>query len=210
MLQEHSYTVSEDEIKKKKIKKKNKIKNTEETNGETTEIRSSQRDKMSFMKIRLNDITQEPGSSSWFTVFPIKRLGFNLSKSDFWDAVRLRYKLPLKRLSSPCGCQKHAISRRKGGFITLRHNELRDNTAEMLEEVSREPALQPLSGEIKGSQSDKVRSDISTIRFWIRGQRAFFDNTAFDPNAQRHQSKTLRKCYKINEQENRENTVHDF
>ena len=56
------------------------------------------------MKIKLNDITQEPGSSSWFTVLPIKRLGFNLSKSDFWDAVRLRYKLPLKRLSSPCGC----------------------------------------------------------------------------------------------------------
>ena len=40
MLQEHSYAVSEDEIKKK-IKKKNKIKNTEETNRETTEIRSS-------------------------------------------------------------------------------------------------------------------------------------------------------------------------
>ena len=84
----------------------------------------------------------------------------------------------------------------------------------MLEEVSRdakvEPALQPLSGEIKGSQSDEVRSDISTIRFWIRGQRAFFDNIAFDPNAQCHQSKTLQKCYKINEQENRENTVHDF
>ena len=84
----------------------------------------------------------------------------------------------------------------------------------MLEEVSRdvkvEPALQPLPGEIKGSQSDEVRSDISTIRFWIRGRRSFFDNTAFDPNAQRHQSKTLRKCYKINEQENRENTVHDF
>ena len=56
------------------------------------------------MKIRLNDIAQEQGSSSWFLVLPIKRLGFNLSKSDFWDAVRLRYKLPLKRLSSPCGC----------------------------------------------------------------------------------------------------------
>ena len=44
----------------------------------------------------------------------------------------------------------------------------------------------------------------------IRGQRAFFDIRVFDPKAQRHQSKTLRKCYEINKQEKRENTVHEF
>ena len=76
----------------------------------------------------------------------------------------------------------------------------------MLEEVTSdvkvELALQPLSGEeIKGNQSDEARSDISAKGFWIRGQRAFFDIRVFDPNAQRHQSKTLRKCYEINEQE---------
>ena len=36
---------------------------------------------------------------------------------------------------------------------------------------------------------------------WIRGQKVFFDITVFDPNAQHHQNKTLRKCYEINEQE---------
>ena len=64
----------------------------------------SLRDKMSYMEIRLNDIAQEQGSSSWLTALPIKRLGLNLSKSDFWDALRLRYGLPLKRLPSNCGC----------------------------------------------------------------------------------------------------------
>ena len=133
-----------------------------------------------------------------------------MPKSDFWDAVRLRYGLPLKRLPSHCGCSKpynvqHAISCKKGGFVTLRHNELRDNIAEMREEVTSdvnvEPALQLLSGEeIKGSQSDEARSD-SVRGFWITGQRVFFDIRVFDPNAQRHQSKTLRKCYEINEQE---------
>ena len=59
-------------------------------------------------------------------------------KSDFWDAVHLRYGLPLKRLSSHCGCYKpynvqHAIPCKKGRFVTLRHNELRGNIAEMLE-----------------------------------------------------------------------------
>ena len=119
------------------------------------------------MEIRLNDMAQEQESSSWLTVLPIKPLGFNLSKSDFWDAVSLRYTLPLNRFSSHRDCYKrvnvqHAISCRKGRFITLRYNESRDNIAEMLEEVSSnvkaERALQRLSGEeIKGSQSDEAR-----------------------------------------------------
>ena len=67
---------------------------------------SSLRDKMSYMEIRLNHIAQKQGSSSRLTVLPIKRLGFNLSKSDFWDAVHLRYGVPLKRLPSHCGCSK--------------------------------------------------------------------------------------------------------
>ena len=65
------------------------------------------RDKMSYMEIRLNDIAQEKGSSSWLIVLPIKRLGFNLPYSDFWDAVRLRYGLPMKRFHSHCGCSQY-------------------------------------------------------------------------------------------------------
>ena len=79
------------------------------------------------MEIRLNDIAQEQGSSSWLTVLSVKRLGFNLSKSDFWDAMRIRYGLPLKRLPSDCGCSKpynvqHAISCKKQGFVTLKQH----------------------------------------------------------------------------------------
>ena len=77
--QEHSYIVSEGEIKKirSKIQKKQMEKQQRTL--------SSLRDKMSYMETRLNDIPQEQGSSSWLTVLPIKRLGFKLSKSDFWD-----------------------------------------------------------------------------------------------------------------------------
>ena len=108
----------------------------------------------------------------------------------------MRYGLPLKRLPSHCGCSKpynvqHAISCKKGGFVNLRHNELRDNIAEMLEKVTSdvnlEPVLQLLSGElIEGNQPKEAR---------------FFDIRVFDPSGQRHKSKTLRKCYEINEQE---------
>ena len=54
---------------------------------------TSLRDKISYVEIRLNDIAQEQRSSSWLTLLPIKRLEFNLPKSDFWDAVHLRYGL---------------------------------------------------------------------------------------------------------------------
>ena len=64
------------------------------------------REKVSYMEIRLNGLAREQWSSSWLTVLPIKRLGFNLSCSDFKDAVRLRHGLPLKRFPSHCGCSK--------------------------------------------------------------------------------------------------------
>ena len=111
---------------------------------------------MSSKNKRLNDIAQEQGSSSWVTVLPIKKLGFSLSKAEFWDAIYLRYGLPLKRLPSHCGCSKvytvqHVLSCKKGGFGTLRHNELRDNIVQMLQEVTNdvriEPILQPLTEE---------------------------------------------------------------
>ena len=117
----------------------------------------------------------------------------------FCDTVRLRYRLPLTRLPNNCGCSKpykvkQAISC-KGTLATLRHSELKDIIAEMLEvtsDVKVEPALQPLfTKEIHGNQSDKPRSDISTRKVCRRGQRAFFNIGVFDPNAQRHQSETL-------------------
>ena len=77
--QEHSYIVSEEEIKK--IRSKIQKKQMEKQHRTL----SSLRDKMSYMETRLNDIPQEQGSSSWLTVLSIKRLGFKLSKSDFWD-----------------------------------------------------------------------------------------------------------------------------
>ena len=167
---------------------------------------------MSSKYKRLNDIGQEQGSASWLTVLPIKQLGFSLSKAEFWDAVYLRYGLPLKRLPSHCGCSnvytvQDALSCKKGGFVTLRHNELRDNNAEMLQEVTndvrKEPILQPLTGEeqsVGGNVSMEAWADISTRGFWCRGQRAFFDVRIFDPNAQRHENKTIKKCYELRSQ----------
>ena len=66
-------------------------------------ILTSLREQISSKNKRLNDISQEQGSSSWLTVLPITQLGFSLPKVGFWDAFYLRYGLPLKRLPSHCG-----------------------------------------------------------------------------------------------------------
>ena len=138
---------------------------------------------MSSKYRRLNDIAKEQGSSSWLTILPIKQLRFSLSKAELWDAVYLRYGLPLKRLTSHCGCSKvytvqHELSCKKGGFVTLSHNKLRDNIAEMLMDITNdvriEPILSPLTGEeqsVDGNVSVKARADISARTFWCPGQK---------------------------------------
>ncbi len=65
--------------------------------------------------------------------------------------------MTLKGLPTKCPCQQvfnpvHAINCKKGGFIHMRHDDLRDLEALLLSEVCKdvaiEPQLQPLTGEI--------------------------------------------------------------
>ena len=90
-------------------------------------------------------------------VLPIDEHRFSLHKSAFIDAVALRYSWPHTKLPSSCACgvsltTEHAFSCPKGGFPSLRHNEIRDITANLLTEVCHdvcvEPELQPLTGEL--------------------------------------------------------------
>ena len=63
----------------------------------------------------------------------------------------------------------------------MRHDEVRDLTARMLEEVVKdvrvEPHLQPMTGEefsrVTVNTANDARLDISASGFWTRGQRAF-------------------------------------
>ena len=90
------------------------------------------------------------------TAVPIKDKGFYLNKSEFWDAIYLRYGFQFKMIPSSCCCGKffsmeHALTCLRGGFIAMRHNIIRDTTAELLNEVCKdvrtEPKLMELTGE---------------------------------------------------------------
>ena len=105
---------------------------------------------------RAMELASEKGASSWLTTLPIEEFGFCLHKVAFADALALRYGWTPSRIPISCVCGfsftvDHILSCPRGGFPILRHNEVRDVTANLMSEVCHdvrtEPDLQPLSGE---------------------------------------------------------------
>ena len=96
---------------------------------------------------------------------------------------------------------------KKGGFISTRHNAVRDFTAELLAEVCKdvavEPLLTPLTGETFQNKTAKVedqaRLDVSARGVWMRGSKAYFDVKVFNPLAKTYSKQTLKQAHKTGE-----------
>ena len=156
---------------------------------------------------RALDLAVEKGSSVWLTVLPLREMGFNLNKMEFRDAIKLRYDWPVDDIPSTCVCGviftvDHAIICKRGGFVTQRHNELRDLEAELLSmvcsDVEIEPVLQDISGEQLGSGSNRApdaRLDIHARGFWENQRSAFFDARVCHPNADSYRNLELQQIH---------------
>ena len=117
---------------------------------------------------------------------PIEEYGFTLHKTAFRDALAFRYGWLPANTPTSCACGaafsvEHALSCPKGGFPSIRHNEIRDCTAYLLSlichNVSVEPHLKPITGKVP------PRLDVAADGFWrsrLRGH-AFFDVKVFNP-----------------------------
>lgn len=160
------------------------------------------------------EMAQEVGASNWLTALPIRAKGFSLNKKEFTDAIALRYGWPMDGLPDLCACRTHfdsdhAMTCRKGGFVCMRHDEVRDLTAKMLKEVCHDVTIEPQLLRLEGEQlvyltanvSNDARVDISARGFWTRGQRAFFDVRIFNPMAQCHRNLSLEAAHRRNEGE---------
>ena len=84
----------------------------------------------------------------------------------------------------------HCMTCKKGGYVILRHNSLRDLFAEILEEVCSdvqiEPPLLPLTGEKLPHGSNTTpgaRLDFSARNLWSPLAKAFIDVRIFNPQA---------------------------
>ena len=157
-------------------------------------------------------LSKEKGSSNWLTTLPLDEYGFSLNKSEFRVALHLRYGWLPDRLPSRCVCNEnftidHALSCPRGALPTIRHNEIRDLTGTLLTEVchnvSLEPPLQPLNGEVMNhatsNQQYEARLDIAPRDFWCTGQKAFFDVKVFNPYAKSNQKFALASCFRHHE-----------
>ena len=105
-----------------------------------------------------------------------------------------------------CGApfnEVHGLNCQRGGFVIIRHNEVRDLTAELLAEVcndvATEPSLTPLSGEEftsrTTSREDDARCDVAARGFWVRGSKAFLDIRVFNPMARSYANQPLATTY---------------
>ena len=158
---------------------------------------------------------QEKGTSSWLVALPVQRHGFALNKGEFWDALALRYGWQLRMTPQSCRCGEpfnvnHVLICKQGGWHTIRHDDLRDMFVKLLSEVcrevSKEPCLQPLSGEQlppSANQQDEARLDIKVRGFWNEQQDAFFDVRVFYPFAPSYQNTRLSSLYRQHEQKKR-------
>ena len=100
------------------------------------------------------------------------------------------------------------VSCPKGGYPTIRHNELRDFTASLLTKtcysVAIEPSLLPLTSETLNGASlnkqDGARLDIMANVFWgSRYEKAFFDVKVFNPYAPSNRHSSLAATYRQHE-----------
>ena len=93
---------------------------------------------------RMISLLSEKGASFWLSTLPVEEHGFALHKGAFRDALFLHYGWLPSGLPVHCVCGQgfsvdHALNCPTGGYPTLRHNKLRDFTAEILSEVCTEP-----------------------------------------------------------------------
>ena len=93
---------------------------------------------------------KETGASSWLNVIPLEEHNFTLNKGEFRDALSIRYSKNLRGLPSKCPCGQNcninrALNCKRGGFVIIRHNNVRDFEANLLRKaftgVETEPEL---------------------------------------------------------------------
>ena len=142
-------------------------------------------------------------TGAWLTLMPSRFDGTQLTAEEFRDNVALRYGLRPKDLPDRCdGCGEHlsiehGLSCKKGGLVCIRHDDVRDEWADLAASattaarVSTEPlifyggginASQRADGD-EGRAGDEARGDVAVHGFWTRGRTTILDVSICDTDA---------------------------
>ena len=151
---------------------------------------------------------QEKGASSWLSSLPIKKLGYSLNKREFRDAIHLRYGWLIPDIPEFCSCgsensMNHILTCKKGGYVAMRHNALRNLEGNLMQSVCRdvkiEPSLITTQNVNGGNTAEGARLDISAVGLWSPYERTFFDIRVTHPTADSHMMKSLKTLYREHE-----------
>ena len=128
--------------------------------------------------------------------------------------MKLRYNVNITDLPSHCVYGDrfntlHALSFKKGGFVSQRHDNVRDMFTALLDKcctnVQSEPHLADLRGESfnlrSANTSQGARLDIRARNFWRQGQDEFFDIRVTQVNALSHKDLSTESIFRKQENE---------
>ena len=161
---------------------------------------------------RYIEMAGEKGAGAWLNALPLQSAGYTLNKQQFRDAIYMRYGWKIPGTPLYCGCGEkndldHILNCKVGGYVAMRHNNIRDLEATLLKEVCKdvrvEPDLLPV-GE-RGTQSrksaTKARLDVSAVGVWSACERTFLDVRVMHPNSPSYRDMSTKQLYEKHEQE---------
>ena len=135
--------------------------------------------------------------SSWLTVNPVAKHHFDLTAQEFRDALAIRYRKPLLEIPPHCdGCNapfdlSHALSCRKGGLVTQRHNEVRDAFGDLASLAFTQVTNEPVVRETHNSLGNPALvADLSVRGVWMPQSEALFDIRVIDTDAQSYSNRS--------------------
>ena len=156
------------------------------------------------------ELAGEKGAGAWLTALPLRSLGYVLNKQQFRDAIRLRYGWKIPHTPLFCGCKKknsvnHTLNCPLGGYVYMRHDNLKNYEASLLKEVCKdvrlEPGLLPIGNAEVDSRilDEKARLDVSAVGVWSPAERTFLDVRVVNLNSDSYLNQTPAQVYGDNE-----------
>ena len=199
-------------INKEQIKQTKSILKREKE-SRLKEIAQQVKEQLDETHSRYFDGAQDKGASAWLACLPLKSMGYVLNRREFQDAISLRYGWPIKDMPTFCACGnrnniEHSLTCKRGSFVSMRHNAVRDTEAAIMREVSEDVIVEPMLIPVGNTQlmhgtniQNQARLDISATGIWSTQEKTFFDVRITNPYAASNVGKTLEHLLEQNEKQ---------
>ena len=158
-------------------------------------------------KVKALKRSAENKNSAWLTAKISSKDHFSLSAQEFLDAVCLRYSKSISKLPGICdGCGgefsiQHALACKKGGLVTLRHNEIRDAVGDLAslywKDIRREPIIRE---GVPNNQTTALYADLLIRGAWNPQESAAFDVLVTDTDAESYSGRSTESILRSAEQ----------